>query len=178
MSLNKFSSVDTGYEIKLDGGFDEVKCNTLNAQNITADSLSVDGYAVGDYQQIVANYTATNGASISTPLQSLGAFNSGKYLRLCDNVSVTMDNSNVFNSFAIEFDVPGYVPATGVQKQYANGSGGRINPSPLAYIVIKKDSSYVQGSGRLSIIFSKDNGTPFSSGDTLNLAWDVVLVLP
>jgi hypothetical protein len=173
MSLNKFSNVNTGYEIKLDGGFDEVKCNTLDTQ-----SLSLAGYQVADYQQIVSNYTATNGATIATPLQSLGAFNSGKYLRLCDNVSVTMDNTNTFNSFAIEFDVPGYVPATGVQKQFANGSGGRINPSPLAYSVIKKDSSYVQGSGRLSIIFTKVDGTLFSSGDTLNLAWDVVLVLP
>ena len=173
MSLNKFSNVNTGYEIKLDGGFDEVKCNTLDTQ-----SLSLAGYPVADYQQIVANYTATNGATIGTPLQSLGAFNSGKYLRLCDNVSVTMDNSNTYNSFSIEFDVPGYVPATGVQKQFVNGSGGRLNPSPLAYSVIKKDSSYVQGSGRLSIIFTKVDGTLFSSGDILNLAWDVVLVLP
>jgi len=168
MSLNKFTSVDTGYNLQLDVGCDELKCN----------SLEVAGGPVADYQQITANYTATNGATIATPLQSVGAFRSGRYLRLCDNVSVTMDNTNTFNSFAIEFDVPGYVPASGVQKQYANGSGGRLDPSPLQYSVIKKQSSYVQGSGRLSVIFTKVEGGLFSSADTLNLAWDVVLVLP
>lgn len=29
MSLNKFSAVDTGYDLKLDIGCDELKCNTL-----------------------------------------------------------------------------------------------------------------------------------------------------
>ena len=168
MSLNKFTSVDTGYDLKLDIGADEIKCN----------SLEIAGQPVADFQRITANYTATNGATIGIPTQELGAFRSGKYLRLCDNVQVTMDNTSAFNSFALEFDVPSYVPASGVIKQYANGSGGRVNPSPLLYSILKKESSYVQGSGRLSIIFTKADGGVFSSADDLNVSWDVVLVLP
>lgn len=44
MSLNKFSNVLTGFDLKLDGGFDEVKCNSLEATNIvTTDVVKVDG---------------------------------------------------------------------------------------------------------------------------------------
>jgi len=168
MSLNKFTSTATGYDLQLDVGADEIKCN----------SLEVAGGPVAEFQRIPANYTTTNGAVVGIPTQNLGAFRSGNYLRLCDNVQVTMSNANTFNSFALEFDVPSYVPASGVIKQYANGSGGRLNPSPLLYSVLKKESSYVQGSGRLSIIFTKADGGLFSSADDLNVSWDVVLYLP
>ena len=168
MSLNKFTNTEIGYELQLDVGADEIKCN----------SLEVAGGPVADFQRIQANYTTTNGATVGVPTQNLGAFRSGNYLQLSDNVTVTMDNTNTFNSFALEFDVPSYVPASGVIKQFVNGSGGRLDPSPLLYSVIKKQSSYVQGSGRLSIIFTKVDGGLFSSADTLNLAWQVVLYLP
>jgi hypothetical protein len=47
MSLNKFSSEDEGYDLKLQVGADTVKCNTADVlSTLTANSLSIDGAIV------------------------------------------------------------------------------------------------------------------------------------
>lgn len=40
MSLNKFSNVLTGFDLKLDGGFDEVKCNSLDTTNVNTSTIN------------------------------------------------------------------------------------------------------------------------------------------
>jgi hypothetical protein len=43
MSLNKFYDVDTGFNLKLDGGFDELKCNSFETTgDITCDELKAN----------------------------------------------------------------------------------------------------------------------------------------
>lgn len=173
MSLNKFNNEEKGYALKLGVGADEMKCNDLEV----VDVLSLGGVpfeGVPTFTSIIANYTTSNGASVSVPTQEIRAFRSGNFLYLCDNVSVEMDASGTNNSFQIEFDLPSYVPLSGVSRSKTSGAGGAVG---LIYTVLKVNSSYSQGSGRLSLEFVKSNGTNFSSADILDCSWDVVLDL-
>lgn len=42
MSLNKFTDVQKGIDLKLDIGADEIKCNTFNTTTFTADAVEAD----------------------------------------------------------------------------------------------------------------------------------------
>jgi hypothetical protein len=172
MSLNKFSNDDTGYDLKLNVGADEMKCNTLEVVN----TISQGGQPISSYQNIVANYTTTNGAVINGTTQQIGVFRSGNYMTLADNVSVIMDNTNTFFTFGIEFDLPPEVPASGVRRIMTEGSGGSFSFN-LGYVVIKTNSTYNQGSGRLGLIFTKSDGTNFTANDQMDCSWEVKLDL-
>lgn len=176
MSLNKIPPLpngeNVGYDLKLNVGCDTLKCNNAIVEN----ELTINGSIVNptNFERITANYTTTNGASISSPTQTICAFRSGNYLRLCDNVTVTTDNTATFTTFNIEFDLPSYVPVTGVTRCMTQGSGGRDG---VVYTVLKVNSTYTQGSGRLSLTFIKDNNGTFNSTDQIDCQWDVTLDL-
>lgn len=172
MSLNKFSNDETGYDLKLNVGADEMKCNNLEVVG----DITQGGQPVSSYQNIVANYTTTNGAVINVPTQEIGVFRSGSYMVLADNVSVIMDSSNTNFTFGIEFDLPPEVPPSGVRRIMTEGSGANSNIN-LGYFVIKANSQYTQGSGRLGLIFIKNDGTNFSANDQIDCSWEVKLDL-
>jgi hypothetical protein len=70
MSLNKFYDVDTGFNLKLDGGFDELKCNSFETTgDITCDELKANTITVtGDIScnELKANNVDTTNLDTTT----------------------------------------------------------------------------------------------------------------
>jgi hypothetical protein len=171
MSLNKFTTETTGYDLKLNIGCDTLKCNSLNIiEEITENS--VPKYLSQSGTQI-ANWVMTNGASTTgAPTQIYDYFVSGNYLQCFDNLSLNTPSSGT--SFNITFDLPDFVDSNLVGSLVL-GTGKKSDGS--GYMLVKHQSSTDGTLKKKTISISKSDGTAFTVSEVFIFSFQVCLNL-
>lgn len=155
MSLNKFTDTATGYDLKLDVGCDELKCNSLEAPQI-------NGQIPAAYGKYAPNFTATEGATVTfqPDVSVLGLANA---LYLDSKVAVNLP-SNSAQTFDLIFDLPtSYTVLPDDKVSLANGTEtGQPNST---YSLVKLGSSIDIGSSpaRYTLTMKRSDGAAFTS---------------
>ncbi len=155
MSLNKFTDINTGYDLKLDVGADEIKANSIEVGQI-------NGQLPASYQKYAPNFTATEGATV-TFQPDVAVLSIGTALYLDSKVAVNMPNNGA-QTFDLVFDIPGlYTVLPDDKVSLANGTEtGQPNST---YSLVKLASSIDIGvtPARYTLTMKRSDGAPFNS---------------
>ena len=167
MCLNKFTSTETGYQLSLDGGFDELKANSLEVGQI-------NGQLPPNYQTYAPNFTATEGAVV-TFQPNVAVLSIGTALYLDSKVAVNLPNNGT-QTFDLTFDIPGlYTVLPDDKVSLANGTEtGQPNST---YSLVKLGSSIDIGvsPARYTLTMKRSDGAPFNSAVNALTNFHIVL---
>ena len=171
MSLNKFTAVDTGFDLELDIGCDQLKANNVITDNI--DVVSINGQSPASYQTYTPNFSVNEGALI-TDSPEISVLSIGNAIYLDGKVDLILPNNGaVF--FDLSFDIPGLYTVTPLDKS-SSATGTELNPS-TNFSIVKAISGIDIGSfpARYSMSLRKDDGTPFVSAVPSSVDFHVVI---
>jgi hypothetical protein len=171
MSLNKFTAVDTGFNLELDIGCDQLKANNVVTDNI--DVASINGQAPPSYQTYTPNFSVTEGALISDS-PDISVLSIGNAIYLDGKVDIILPSNGAL-FFDLSFDIPGLYTVTPLDKS-SSATGSELNPS-TTFSIVKAISGIDIGfsPARYSMSLRKDNGSGFISAVPSSVDFHVVI---